>query len=73
MQSSIEKVKPRIFTIVIVGILALSIIATAVAAIEQVAGEERVGPPAALAAPAELEEGQEGAFVSSFKFACPFH
>ena len=70
MQSSIEKVKPRILTIVIVGILALSIIATAVAAIEQVAGEERVGPPAALAAP---EEGQEGAFVSSFKFACPFH
>ena len=70
MQGSIEKVKPRIITILIVGILVLSIVATAVAAIDQVAGKERVGPSAALAS---SEEGQDDAFVSSFKFVCPFH
>ena len=70
MQISVATIKPRIITIVVVGILVLSIAATAVAAIDQVVGEERTAPPVALASG---EQDGEVSFISGVKFVCPFH
>ena len=54
----------------VVGVLAMSIIATAVAAIGQVTGEE-----SRQTAYASRTTGgdDDGSFNSAFKFVCPFH
>ena len=66
----IREMRTKLFAIVVVGILAMSIIATAVAAIGQVTGEEsRQTAYASRTTGAD----DDGSFNSAFKFVCPFH
>ncbi len=67
--------KPKLVAILVVGILSLSIVATAVATISQAVAEEPGASSLALSGyNSEIgdTEGDNRA-VSAFKLVCPFH
>jgi hypothetical protein len=68
--------KPKLVAVFVVGILTLSVIATAVAAIGQAVGDEPGAVTTALVNNAN-DPGNSGendnALVSTFKLVCPFH
>ena len=66
--------KPKLIAIVVVGILAISVIATAVSAVGQATGGgSAFGAPSQVSADTNDNDGGDNALVSSFKFVCPFH
>lgn len=67
--------KPKIIAVLVVGILTLSVIATAVAAIGQAVGEEPGAATTALVIQTHDFDGidNDSGLVSSLKLICPFH
>ena len=63
--------KPKLAAIFVIGLLSLSVVATAVAAIGQAVAEEPGASSAALARNAN-DTGDSRA-ISAFKLVCPFH
>lgn len=66
--------KPQIIAVLIVGILALSVIATGVASIRQAVADQPSASNAALVnGLTENDDDYDSSIVSSFKLICPFH
>lgn len=67
--------KPKLVAILVVGLLSISIVATAVAAISQAVSEEPGASSLALGSYSnEIGESKDDSrAVSTFKLICPFH
>ena len=67
--------KPKLVAILVVGLLSISIVATAVAAISQAVSEEPGASSLALGSYSnEIGESKDDSrAVSAFKLICPFH
>ena len=71
----LARMKPKLVAIFVVGLLSLSVVATAVAAIGQAVSEEPGASSIALSSYSNEIGDTKGdnRLVSSFKLVCPFH
>ena len=67
--------KPKLVAILVVGLLSVSIVATAVAAISQAVAEEPGASSVALGSYTNEigDTNGDNPAVSAFRFVCPFH
>lgn len=67
--------KPKLAAILVIGLLTLSIVGTAVAAISQAVAEEPGASSVALGSNTNQigETKDESNATSAFRFVCPFH
>ena len=62
--------KPKLAAIAIIGLITLSVFAVGFSALNEAGG---ASASAAAAQSDAMENGDENAAVSTFKFVCPFH
>ena len=72
---SVTRMKPKLVAIFVVGLLSLSIIATAVAAISQAVAEEPGASSVALGSYTNQigDTNDDSRAASAFRYVCPFH
>ena len=72
--AKVTSMKPKFIAVVVIGILAISVIATAVSAVGQATGGgSAFGVPGQVSADSHEDGDGDNSLVSSFKFVCPFH